>query len=180
MKWLISLPISTDDAILDVGGGSSSFCKKLLDKGYKNITVMDIAEKALEKAKENVGDRRNEIKWMVQDVAHLWEHLGNRKEEFSVWHDRAVLHFMTTENDKKNWKKSLLTALKPGGYVIIGTFAVGGPTMCSNLPIEQYDKLKMNQLLGDDFIIEEYAQEEHTTPAGKVQLFSWFRCRRLK
>ena len=47
---LFNLPLSAN--IIDVGGGDSYFVDALIEKGYTNITVLDISTNAIERAKK--------------------------------------------------------------------------------------------------------------------------------
>ncbi|MFV1986886.1 MAG: SAM-dependent methyltransferase, partial [Gemmatimonadota bacterium] len=71
--------------ILDVGGGASLLVDGLLDEGYGDIGVLDIAASALAVSKRRLGARAACVEWYVEDVRqfvspHAWD----------VWHDRAV------------------------------------------------------------------------------------------
>ena len=69
----------------------------------------------------------------------------------------------------------LKRTLKPGGHLIMAAFAIGGPIKCSGLDIVQYDEEKLLAELGGGFKLLEKNSEVHRTPAGKEQLFAYFR-----
>ena len=156
-----------------VGGGASMLVDRLLKHGHKNVAVLDISEKALACAQARLGDQAEQVEWLVSDVTRFVP-----THSFDIWHDRAVLHFLTNYQDRMNYVEVLKRSLSPDGHVIIGTFAIGGPERCSNLPIVQYDADKIQRLLGEAFRLEEERQERHITPGGKEQQFAFFRFQR--
>jgi hypothetical protein len=110
---------------------------------------------------------------MVSDVTEF-----EPSRKYDIWHDRSVLHFLTNYQDRMKYVEVLKKALNPEASAIIGAFAVGGPNKCSGLPVVQYDADKMQLLLGETFHLQEQRQEVHITPAGKQQLFAFFRFQR--
>ena len=159
-----------DAPIIDVGGGASILVDYLCDEGYTNITVLDISEKALVYAQDRLGDKAGKVEWYAEDVVHF-----NSPHQFSLWHDRAVFHFMTEKSDRRNYVNSVKRMLDPEGHLIIAAFAIGGPTKCSGLDIVQYDAEKLIAELGADFELLEERSEIHITPAKQEQEFSYFR-----
>jgi SAM-dependent methyltransferase len=162
-----------DAGIIDVGGGASAMVDRLLERGHENVAVLDISEKALACARARLGDKAGKVEWLTADVtrfqpAHVYE----------IWHDRAVLHFLTNYQDRMSYIDVLKRSLSATGHVIIGAFAIGGPERCSNLPVVQYDADKIQRLLGEAFRLEEQRQETHVTPGGKEQEFAFFRFQR--
>lgn len=151
--------------IIDIGGGDSRLVDYLLKKGYKNISVLDISEAAIHRAKERLGTAANKVKWIVCDILDL-----KPNEKYDVWHDRAAFHFQTDPDDINKYLNILKTAVK--GIVIIGTFSADGPKKCSGLDIKQYDE----NLLKEKFEAFEFEcigcdRENHITPSGAVQNF---------
>ena len=162
--------IARDAAIIDVGGGASLLVDCLSKEGFTKLAVLDISEKALSCAKKRLGDFAQNIEWYESDITQFYA-----PHQFSLWHDRAVFHFLTKKSDRKNYVKSLKNALRPGGHVIIAAFAIGGPDKCSGLDIVQYDAAKLIAELGKDFELVEERSEVHITPANKEQKFMYFR-----
>lgn len=156
--------------IVDVGGGASRLVDALLEAGYQEIAVVDIADAALEKARKRLAGNASRVKWVTSDVGR-WE----PDKLFDLWHDRAVFHFMVAAEDRRSYLKTLKQALRPGGHAIIGTFASDGPERCSGLPVQRYEPDTLAAELGADFRIVESVREEHVTPAGKVQRFQFSR-----
>ena len=162
--------VATNDAIIDVGGGASVLVDYLSKECYTNLTVLDISENAIAISKKRLGDRAKSIEWIVSDITQF-----DTSQKFSLWHDRALFHFLTDPSDRKSYVKALKNALIPEGHLIIATFAIGGPENCSGLEIVQYDSEKMIAELGEDFELVEERNEVHITPANKEQEFIYFR-----
>lgn len=158
--------------IVDIGGGSSLLACRLATKGF-NMTVVDISATAMARAQDHCGEAANRIRWVVADVTAS-PALGTT----DIWHDRAVFHFLTSPEDRAAYVSLLKTALRPGGHLVIGTFALDGPSKCSGLPVQRYDAAGLAQELGDTFCLLEQQRETHQTPAGKTQSFQYVLMRR--
>ncbi len=167
--------LNADASIVDVGGGASGLPAALLARGFRDITILDIAEPALEAARERLGEAGHEVDWEVADVT-TW----NPARMFDIWHDRAVFHFLTEQWQRNAYCKALLQALKPGGTFIIATFALDGPERCSGLPVRRYDPEMLAAEFGPAFEIAGDWREDHVTPWGSVQHFCWCAFRRTK
>lgn len=163
-----------DAAIIDIGGGASRLPDALLAAGFSAVTVLDLSEKALQVAKARLGERGAEVKWIAADVT-AWE----PTESYDVWHDRAAFHFLTEPEDRAAYAERVLRAVRPGGHVIIGTFAPDGPERCSGLPIIRHDAASLGKVLGPSFALVESRPHAHKTPAGATQRFQFSRFRRL-
>jgi SAM-dependent methyltransferase len=159
--------------IIDVGGGASMLVDKLCDEGYTNIGVLDVSANALAHAKDRLADKASGVEWYEEDVTEF-----KPPQQFSLWHDRAVFHFLTAKADRDKYVKVLKRALQPGGHLIIMAFAIGGPKKCSGLDIVQYDAKKLMTELGQGFELVESGHEVHLTPSGGEQKFAYFHFRR--
>jgi len=159
-----------DEPIIDVGGGASVLVDHLLQEGYKDLTVLDISSIALEKARERLGTRSGLVRWIENDIT-AWA----ADRSYSLWHDRAVFHFLTRQEDRNSYVRALHKCLPSGGQAIIAAFAIGGPEKCSGLEIVQYDSNVLATELGAEFRLLEQAAEEHYTPAGALQKFGYYR-----
>jgi SAM-dependent methyltransferase len=166
--------IGKDAPLIDVGGGASLLIDWLLADGYRQLAVLDISGAALAVVRQRLGERAADIEWHEADVTQF-----SAPHPFSLWHDRAVFHFLTAAEDRRRYVEVLNRTLVSGGHVVIAAFAPGGPTRCSGLEIVQYDAAKLMAELGPDFRLEEQQTETHLTPAGKEQLFWFFRLRKL-
>ena len=161
--------VSYYEPIIDVGGGSSVLVDYLYQEGFQNLSVLDISGNALAAAKSRLGENAKKIHWIETDITEF-----RPAQQFSIWHDRAVFHFLTDKSDRKNYVKSLKKGLRQGGYFIIAAFSIGGPTKCSGLEIVQYDAKKLRAELGEDFELVEEVNEIHMTPANKEQKFTYY------
>lgn len=164
--------IAKDDAIIDVGGGASTLIDYLLDAGYENLSVLDIAARALEHARQRLGDRADQVNWITADITAY-----AAAQTYALWHDRAVFHFLTDARDRARYIDTLEKSLQPGGHVIIAAFALNGPTQCSGLDIVQYDAEKLSNTLGPAFVLLGSESECHLTPDGREQNFGYYRYR---
>ena len=146
---------------------------KLLERGFHDVSVLDISAKALEHARQRLGDSAEIVLWHEADVTEFIT-----PQPYALWHDRAVFHFLTDPVDRKAYIDSLVRNLRPGGQAVISTFALNGPAKCSGLDIVQYDGDKIRKELGPDFRLVEQREESHITPAGSTQEFAYFRFKR--
>ena len=165
--------VSRDAALIDVGGGPSLLVDHLLDRGYHDLTVLDLSATALEQARLRLGERAARVRWMEADVTRFQPDRGYR-----LWHDRAAFHFLTGESDRVKYVEALCNALEDGGHAVIAAFSPEGPSRCSGLDVVRYDAQGMSAELGSDFILEEERAETHFTPAGREQAFRFYRFRR--
>jgi len=161
--------LAHDAAIIDIGGGASTLVDSLCSEGYSNISVLDISPAALEHVKKRLADTACEVTWYSEDVTGF-----NPSQQFSLWHDRAVLHFLTEKADREKYVDTLKRSLEPGGHLIIMAFAIDGPIKCSGLEIVQYDADKLMAELGQGFELRDSGHETHSTPSGGEQKFAWF------
>ncbi len=157
-------------AIIDVGGGLSHLASRLIGDGYADVTVLDISEHAIKR----LAERDNGIQGIAADIT-TWV----PERRYHVWHDRAVLHFLTEDADRAAYRQALLAGLEPGGQAIIATFAPSGPDRCSGLPVRRYGRDELEAFLGEAFEVPESFEFDHVTPAGRLQRFHVARlCRR--
>lgn len=153
--------------VIDVGGGTSTLCERLLDAGY-SVGVLDISANALERARARLGPRSESVRWIVADVTAQPE-----IETYDVWHDRAVFHFLTTSADRAAYIDLLSRTVPVGGHAIIATFALDGPDKCSGLPVCRYDGQSIGAELGNAFQLLREQREAHVTPWGASQPFTY-------
>ncbi|MGD8939533.1 MAG: class I SAM-dependent methyltransferase [Gammaproteobacteria bacterium] len=170
LELIRNTQLASDEPIIDVGGGASVLVDYLCKEGFTNLAVLDISEIALTCAKKRLGVLAQNIEWHECDITRF-----SAPHRFSLWHDRAVFHFLTDKSDRKYYIKALKSALRPGGHLIIAAFTIGGPEKCSGLDIVQYDSKKLVAELGEDFELIEVKSEVHITPANKEQKFMYFR-----
>ena len=161
---LFNLPIHAN--IIDIGGGDSHFVDALLDKGYKNIYVLDISVKAIERAKERLGNKASKVHWIVCDVTDF-----EPPVQFDFWHDRAAFHFLTTEEKIYKYISIAQDAIKKDGYIILGTFSENGPKKCSGLEIKQYSEASISVRFEAAFDRIKCIEQNHITPQNIIQNF---------
>ena len=166
--------IDMDARIIDIGGGASTLVDFLLDAGYKNLSVLDIAHSAIEQAKLRLGESAAKVEWIETDITSF-----SPAAVFDLWHDRAVFHFLSDEADRNRYLATLSRALEPGAHVIIATFGLDGPEKCSGLNVVRYSPDTMSAVLGDSFQLVETSTEEHTTPRETTQSFVYCRFKRV-
>ncbi len=164
-----------DGAIVDIGGGASLLVDCLLDRGYNQVTVVDVSEAALEVARARLGARGDVVTWVAADARYV-----RLPAQVDLWHDRAVFHFLTEEADRQAYLESVRSALRAGGHLILATFALNGPERCSGLPVRRYDPDSMGEFLGPDFELVQSLEREHFTPGGSGQLFAYAVFRRVR
>ena len=153
--------------IIDIGGGNSSLVDHLLHDGYSHVTVLDVSGTALRQAQQRVEAVSQAVTWVEADVrtADLPE------ARFDLWHDRAVFHFLTEPTDRQLYVAQARRAVRPGGHVMVATFADDGPTRCSGLPVMRYSADELSREFGEAFQLVESVRELHVTPSGAQQSF---------
>lgn len=171
LDLISSVATSRGGPVIDVGGGASPLAAALADDGFTDVTVLDVSEQALALARAQLGGAA--ITWIRADLL-AW----TPSRAYQVWHDRAVLHFLTDPADRATYLATLHTALTPGGVIVLGVFAPDGPTHCSGLPVARYDTDDLAAQLGDAFTIISSLTHTHHTPGGNPQPFTWIAARR--
>jgi trans-aconitate methyltransferase len=161
---LLQLPLTAN--IIDIGGGDSHFADALLDKGYKNIWVLDISATAIEKAKARLGNKAAHVHWVVSDVLDFTPPV-----QFDLWFDRAAFHFLTTPEQITQYTTIAAHAVSPNSYMVTGTFSQNGPDRCSNLPVHKYSAETLTARFAPAFEKIRCHYEDHTTPFNTVQNF---------
>ena len=169
LAWIQSLELDGNSPIIDVGGGASTLVDDLLHAGFLDLTILDIAGSALELSKARLGEQAGKVDWIVADITAA----TLPADRFTLWHDRAVLHFLTEAGDQQRYVEQLVSALRPGGYLLIGAFAPEAPPTCSGLPVQRYDVDRMAETLGDRFELLRHRKEMHVTPGGVEQMYQY-------
>ena len=159
-----------DNSVIDVGGGASHLVFRLTTSGFTDVTVLDVSTAALDAVRRRPGS--DQITWLQSDLLS-WR----PSRRYQIWHDRAVFHFLTDPADRATYLTTLRQALEPGGGIVLATFTPDGPTHCSGLPVARYTATDLADELatafGDAIIVTNHRTEEHHTPAGTVQPFTW-------
>jgi ubiquinone/menaquinone biosynthesis C-methylase UbiE len=165
LEFLQKFHVPLNAKIIDCGGGESYFVDNLLSLGYQDITVLDISEKAISKAKQRLGDQANKVKWIVSDATSF-----KPSEKYDFWHDRAVFHFLSQE-EATEYLKVVQANLTQNGLFVVGTFSENGPTKCSGIDVHQYSENSLSQEIGK-YLKKLYCVTiDHLTPSKAIQNF---------
>jgi 2-polyprenyl-3-methyl-5-hydroxy-6-metoxy-1,4-benzoquinol methylase len=160
--------------IIDVGGGASTLVDDLIADGFRHISILDISRAALQLARQRLGAKAGTVNWIEADITQA--DLPN--QAYDVWHDRAVFHFLTQPVDRQRYIEQVRYAVRPGGHVIVATFATDGPDHCSGLEVTRYDPESLHGEFGGDFELVSSSPEAHHTPFGTEQKFIYCYCRK--
>ena len=160
-------------SIIDVGGGESTLVDDLLLRGYKNITVLDVSQSAVDVTKSRLGSAAEQVYWIVADVTEI----ELEPRAYDLWHDRAVFHFLTAPEQRTAYIRQVAHSVKPGGHVIVSTFGPEGPMKCSGLEVMRYDAESLHREFGARFRLIESSHELHRTPFETTQQFLYCYCR---
>lgn len=160
--------IDQSASIIDIGGGRSTLTSFLTEEGFSNLSVLDISGEALNKLAESLGTKGEHITRIESNILDFVP-----PQTYDLWHDRAVLHFLTNESDIEQYISILNQSLKSGGYLVLATFALDGPEKCSGLPVKKYGSSEMTSLLGNGFEALTFEQEIHHTPFQTKQSFQY-------
>ena len=165
--------VALSASIIDIGGGESTFVDDLLLRGYKNLTVLDVSQTAIEVTKRRLGPAAEQVDWLAGDILKI----ELEPRAYDLWHDRAVFHFLTTPGQRDAYVRQVASAVRPGGHVIVSTFGPEGPTKCSGLEVMRYDAESLHDEFGRRFRLVESSKELHQTPFGITQQFLYCYCR---
>jgi Methyltransferase domain len=168
LTMLDAAGVTASDSVIDVGGGASRLAGALLGRGFRDITVLDISATGTRYAQDQLGEQAQQVQWLVADVL-AWE----PTRRFRVWHDRAVFHFLTSSSDQHRYVRILDAATDTDAVAVFGCFAPDGPQRCSGLPVARYDVPALAGHLGHAWTLCAGDREEHITPAGVMQPFTW-------
>lgn len=173
MAFVADAGLTKQAAIIDVGGGASTFVDDLLERGYSDVSVLDISSTAISGAKHRLGPRADLVSWIVADITSvvLPEH------RFDFWHDRAVFHFLRDVEARRRYVLAVRRSLKPGGHIVVATFGPRGPEKCSGLEVMRYSADELHGEFGAPFEKVSSCEEVHMTPWGSEQEFVYCYCR---
>ena len=156
--------LSAASSVIDIGAGTSRLMERLLDLGLEDLTALDLSQQALAEARQRLGAREKQVKWVVGDITS-WA----PTRCYDIWHDRAVFHFLVEPEDRAAYVQRLSRSLEPGGHALIATFATDGPEKCSGLPVARYSPESLGETLGNGFSLINHRFHLHHTPWGKGQ-----------
>ena len=169
LELLSKIHADSSQSIIDVGCGASVLTDKLIEQGYRDITLVDLSEEALSTIKDRLGNEGNIPSYLSQDITK-----ATFIDTFDIWHDRAVFHFLTDLKDRKDYMLTLSKSLSNNGRAIIGTFSINGPNACSGLDVVQYNEEKMKSELSPDLELVDSVISLHNMPSGAEQEFMYF------
>ncbi|MFA6151996.1 MAG: class I SAM-dependent methyltransferase [Chitinophagaceae bacterium] len=164
LDFIESFNLPKSASVIDIGGGDSKLVDFLIDKGFEDISVLDISEEALERAKLRLGEKASRVKWIVSDITEF-----KPQQNYDVWHDRATFHFLTTEEQINQYLEVATNTVTT--FMTIGTFSNDGPLKCSGLEIKQYSETQLQHQLEKGFKKIRCITEDHTTPFNTTQNF---------
>jgi len=174
IRLIRSTEVSLRASLIDVGGGASTLVDDLLADGFDHLSVLDLSGAALNAARRRLSARADLVRWLEADITQV----VLPAHAFDVWHDRAVFHFLTTPEDRAAYMKNVVRAVKPGGHIIVATFAENGPLQCSGLPVVRYTAEALHAEFGEAFRLLKHETEAHRTPIGAEQQFVYCHCRK--
>lgn len=161
--------MSANSRVIDIGGGASTLVDDLLDRGVRDVSVLDVSDEALAIARKRLGDRAKEVNWYVADVLYAVLPTGG----FDLWHDRALFHFLTDPTGAARYAQLAAEAVRIGGHAVIGGFAPDGPERCSGLPVARRSAEDIAGIFASRFSLLRKREERHRTPAGTEQSFEY-------
>ena len=173
LSYIEAARLAPTDPIIDVGGGASTLVDDLLDRGYSNLTVLDLSLTALEAAQHRLGERASTVHWIHADLLQA----DLEENAYGFWHDRAVFHFLTDPAARARYVDAARKALRPGGHIVVATFGPHGPEHCSGFDVVRYSPNDIHREFGDGFAGVANATEVHGTPWGSEQEFVYCYCR---
>ncbi len=166
LNFFEEFAISSTAKIIDIGGGDSFLIDHLLLLGYIDITVLDISNSAIERAKKRLGSNAEKVKWIVSDIVDF-----EPTKSYDVWHDRAAFHFLTNKEDREKYVSIADKGLTNDGLLIVGTFSETGPLKCSGVEIQQYSEISLIEQMKSKFQKINCFTIDHTTPFNTIQNF---------
>ncbi len=175
LRMILNTKVGKEAAIIDVGGGSSTLVDDLLKNGFADLSVLDISAAALQKSQTRLGKNADKIEWIEADITEV----SLPENHYDVWHDRAVFHFLTDEDDRQKYVGLVMRSLKADGHIIVASFGENGPQKCSGLDVVRYSPETMRNEFGGEFKLVKSLSETHETPFGTTQEFIYCYCRKM-
>jgi SAM-dependent methyltransferase len=157
--------------LIDVGGGASTLVDDLVDRGFEDLTVLDLSGRALSLAHARLGSRASKVQWIEGDIVSV----ELPPARYELWHDRAVFHFLTAAEERRGYMEQLRRSLRPAGHLVLGVFSPAAPPRCSGLEVRRYSTELLEQEIGAGFTLKEQRFEEHVTPGGVRQMYLYAR-----
>lgn len=168
LRMLDAAGITPADSVIDIGGGASTLADALLERGFTDVSVLDVSKVGLDRAQQRLGAAASSIDWIHADLL-AWQ----PSRRYGAWHDRAVFHFLTDAGERLQYLARLVEATSPGSVAVFGCFAPDGPEYCSGLPVARYSADDLADVLGAGWRPISRDRQVHVTPAGVAQPFTW-------
>ena len=162
LELLNHIPKWKNSTVFLPGAGTSVLIEELLSKGVK-LVLNDISIEALNRVKSRLGGKCKEIKWLCQDIA---QPIQDTIPDVDIWIDRAVLHFLTDEDDIKGYFENVKSTLNVGGYAIFAEFSKTGASKCAGLKLHRYSIEEISENLGSSFSIVSHFDYTYINPFG--------------
>jgi SAM-dependent methyltransferase len=174
LRWIDGLELPADAPVIDVGGGRSTLVDDLLDRGFTDVTVLDLSEAALAQSRARLGEQAASVHWLAGDITEV----DLPAARFALWHDRAVFHFLVEHDMQQRYLDTAARSMRAGGYMVLATFAEDGPERCSGLPVARYDAGSLAARFAPHFECIDDGRDEHRTPFDTEQFFTYVLLRR--
>lgn len=162
LQLLEAAGATPESVIIDVGGGDSVLVDRLVERGFRQLTVLDLSGAALSRARARLGEQAATVRWVEADITRA----ELPRDAYDVWHDRAVFHFLTDADDRARYVATASAVVRRGGTLIIATFAPDGPLRCSGLEVARYSPESIAQEFAEAFTLQHGFAHSHTTPTG--------------
>lgn len=175
LRLIADCAIPFDAPLIDVGAGAAALIDALLAAGYRNLSALDCADSALAVTQHRLGSAAAAVQWIVADILAV----ELPRSHYALWHDRAVFHFLTEPADQQRYLAAAAAALRPGGYLLLATFAADGPTQCSGRPVQRYSAADLAAAAAAQFTLTAQLTHRHQTPSGGTQAFTYALLQRL-
>jgi cyclopropane fatty-acyl-phospholipid synthase-like methyltransferase len=174
LDLIIRCQLERDDPILDAGSGTSSLLGHLVKLGFSRLYAVDFSLQAIITSQARlIAQHAACVDWIAADLSD--PESAAVLPPVRLWHDRAVLHFLTADKQLSSYLHTLRSVLQPGGYVILAAFALGGATQCSGLPVYNYDQERFSNFLGPDFTILDCIEHLYRMPSGDIRPYTYIR-----
>ncbi len=157
---LVTEHCAPEDPVIDVGAGTSGLTQALLALGYEDLTVLELSQVALDRARSRLGSRAELVRWIHADVTAF-----EPDRTWQLWHDRAVFHFLVDQEQRDAYRSTAHRALAPGGVLVVATFGADAPDHCAGLPVSRYDPDSLAAAFAPEF---EVVSVETVGPASAV------------
>ncbi len=163
-KFLAKITQKTDAVTLVTGAGTSLLVDQLSAQGY-HLIINDISDAALDKLRQRIS-YADKHQWLCHDIA---KPLPNTITTVDLWIDRAVLHFLLSEEAIDRYFANIQGVVSKGGFVLLAEFSTTGASQCAGLKVHRYSLAEMQQRLGENFTLIAAEDYNYINPFGEVR-----------